>query len=151
MTESDFQKLCCDFVREQVWGNVTEMADYIIKKSYDDPDAPFSIDDIEWYRGGKDEDDDDGEYEGDEDDDEDYDEDDDCMPEWFEVFVVSPYLVEKLYNYGEPVYRNQYGADLWFRTTFGQATYIDWVIRKIVKEDAIHCGHDPREFDSIHI
>lgn len=47
MNESEFQRKCDEFVYREVYCNVSEMTEYILKKSIDDPDAPFSNDDIE--------------------------------------------------------------------------------------------------------
>lgn len=55
----------------------------------------------------------------------------DC--DWLEVWSVSDYLAEKLRDEGEFVL--EYGwHNLWFRTTSGQAIFMDGVIEDIYNE-----------------
>ena len=47
MDEREFQRVCGDFVNREVYCCVSTMAEYILKKSWEDSEAPFSNDDIE--------------------------------------------------------------------------------------------------------
>lgn len=47
MDESAFQRACDEFVSREVYCCVSMMAEYILKKSWEDSEAPFSNDDIE--------------------------------------------------------------------------------------------------------
>ena len=132
MTENEFQDCCEKLVHRNILANVTEMADYIIRKSCEDEDAPFSFNDLECL-DNEDEDEDPYDY------------------EWFEVFIVSDWLADRLYEHGSLVYRSEYAPCLWFRGTFGQMTHIDTVIRKIERDRQIAIGTDPKEFDGLYM
>ena len=47
MNESEFQRRCDEVVYREVYCCVSTMAEYILKKSWEDSDAPFSNEDIE--------------------------------------------------------------------------------------------------------
>lgn len=47
INETEFQRKCDEFVKREVYCNVSTMAEYILKKSWEDTEAPFNNDDIE--------------------------------------------------------------------------------------------------------
>lgn len=47
MTESEFQEKCREFVSQNVNCCVSSIVDYVLKKSIENSDAPFTYDDIE--------------------------------------------------------------------------------------------------------
>lgn len=47
INETEFQRKCDEFVNREVYCNVSTMAEYILKKSWEDTEAPFNNDDIE--------------------------------------------------------------------------------------------------------
>lgn len=47
---ADNQQIKRDFVNREVYFNLNSMVDYILKKGFEDPDAPFSYDDLNMER-----------------------------------------------------------------------------------------------------
>ena len=114
------QKIKGKFVEREVHAMVTPMVEYILNKSYEDPDAPFSFDDIENLF-----------IQVENDEDEEYEEE---MQEIFEWYLVSSFLIDDLAEKGEPVIRHE---NLWGRTCTGQAVLLDHVISEICEEKEI--------------
>lgn len=56
-----------------------------------------------------------------------------CNSDWLEVWSVSDYLAKKLKDEGEFVFEYAW-HNLWFRTTSGQAIYMDSVIEDIFEK-----------------
>lgn len=129
----DFYRECQDLVDREVYCDVTEFVDYIVKSEAfwnEDDKCPLVYSDIEYKRWNNEED---------EEDDEEYDEEDDAF-DYFCAYYVSDWLADKLYEHGEFVARYQYSNCIWFRRTFGQAICIDGVIDEITREMLVSWG-----------
>lgn len=113
------QSIKANFIQQHVYANVNSLVEYIINKSFEDTNAPFTIDDIENFYV---EDEETGESE---------------MQEVFQWFIVSEYLANKLSEKGEPIIRDE---NIWGRGTFGQAILLDHVITEICAEMEILQG-----------
>jgi DNA-directed RNA polymerase subunit RPC12/RpoP len=148
----DNQNIKSKLVQREVYCNVNSMAEYILSKSWEDSDAPFSYDDIENYyqpvcpRCGYSSNFEKIETEIPDDDDfvnisykcENCDEELDEINELdtqaqdiFEWWLVSDWLAEKFADKGEPVLVNK---AIWGRTCTGQAILLDYVISQIAYE-----------------
>lgn len=127
-------------VDQDVYANVDSMVRYIL--SQDDPNAPFTYDDIEIntpdYDDMSEEEVDDllvSEYSEDPADYSDLDEkidflkDNYSQPEVYEYWLVSNWLADKLRDNGETII-DDYIA-IWGRSTTGQAIYLDGVIQRV--------------------
>jgi len=113
------QSIKANFIKKHVYANISRLVDYIINKSFEDTNAPFTIDDIENFYV---EDEETGESE---------------MQEVYQWFSVSEYLANKLSEKGEPIIRDE---NIWGRCTFGQAILLDHVITEICAEMEILQG-----------
>ena len=113
------QSIKAKFIQQHVYANVNSLVEYIINKSFEDSNAPFTIDDIENFYV---EDEETGESE---------------MQEVFQWFIVSEYLANKLSEKGEPIIRDE---NIWGRGTCGQAILLDYVITEICAEMEILQG-----------
>ena len=137
------QEIKRKFVDREVYCNVNSMVDYIIKKAWDDQDAPFNLEDVENY------------YvpvcpecgnntftEGENEEEETiyicdhckevFEEEPETEPqEVYEWWVVSSWLLSKLKDHNEPVIEHE---QIWGRTTTGQAILLDGVISEICEE-----------------
>jgi hypothetical protein len=107
------QSIKSQFIERHVYANVNSLVEYIIQKGFEDPNAPFTIDDIENIYIENEET---GESE---------------MQEVFQWFIVSDYLAEKLKEKGEPIIEEE---NIWGRGTCGQAVLLDYVITEICAE-----------------
>lgn len=157
------QEIKRKFVDREIFSNVNSMAEYILNKSYEDSDAPFTFEDIENY-SYLDIDElindmqDDEEIKKDLQNDydgvklEDLDEDtlkeiadlngynpDDYIKdaEIYEYYIVTSFLLNKLSEQGEAVIPHE---QIWCRQTTGQAILLDHVISKIAEEMEILDG-----------
>ena len=113
------QSIKANFIQQHVYANVNSLVEYIINKSSEDTNAPFTIEDIENFYF---EDEETGESE---------------MQEVFQWVIVSEYLADKLSEKGEPIIRDE---NIWGRGTFGQAILLDHVITEICAEMEILQG-----------
>lgn len=140
------------FVENEVFGCVSGMVDYILKKSWDDRDPYISIDDIiNYYPDNSDEIEELNEkikeLEGEKEDkkeqiDQEYDKKIDKIRdriveleneqeepnEIFEYWIVSSWLLVKLKEHGQPVIEHE---NIWGRCCTGQAIFLDGVISQI--------------------
>ncbi|HDZ77115.1 MAG TPA: hypothetical protein ENH41_03430 [Candidatus Omnitrophica bacterium] len=140
VSETEFQDICSDFVGKEVYMCSTHETEYILKKAWEDKEAPFSWDDIE-----------NGYIDicpscGEEldittpDENDEYcctacntsfDNPENNPQEIFEWWYVSSWLCDKLADLGHPVIKDY---QLWGRCTTGQAILLDGVICNIVTE-----------------
>lgn len=138
------QEIIGKFVEREVYSNVNLMVEYILNKSYEDHDAPFTHEDIENYYLPKcgecgdfnsitELESEDGEviYECSSCN-ERFEEEPDTEPqEIYEWWIVSDWLASELEQKGEPIIEHE---NLWGRTTTGQAILLDGVINSICEE-----------------
>ena len=138
------------FVEREVYVLANSMTEYILSKSWEDSEAPFSWDDVtNAYEkicsecGGVE---DFEKYEtksgatkfkcscGKRFTEEEYDELDTQPAEIFQWFIVSDFLADKLIEQGQCVIKEE---SIWGRTCCGQAILLDYVISKICYEMGI--------------
>ena len=137
------QKIKSQFVSKHVYCNVTSMTEYILKRSWEDRDAPFSWDDVENRMNDSVDDAQDwGESNLDKkelkvfnkldgEDKIEYAKNNGWEPEYREVYewwMVDGWLCEMLQQNGECVIDSE---AIWGRCTTGQAILLDYVITKI--------------------
>ena len=114
------QSIKANFIQQHVYANVNSLVEYIINKSFEDTNAPFTYEDIENLFVQSEE-----------------NEDDYGQQEVFEWWMVSSYLCEKLKEKGCPIIEYE---NIWGRTTTGQAILLDYVITEICAEMEILQG-----------
>ena len=114
------QSIKANFIQQHVYANVNSLVEYIINKSFEDTNAPFTYEDIENLFVQSEE-----------------NEDDYGQQEVFEWWMVSSYLCEKLKEKGCPIIEYE---NIWGRTTTGQAILLDYVITEICSEMEILQG-----------
>lgn len=129
----DFYRECKDLVENEVYCDITEFVDYIVKVQAEDfweernDKCPLVYSDIECNRWNNEEDK--------------YTEDDEDTSFWYyESYYVSDWLANMLYEHGEFVARYKYSPSIWFRQTTGQAICIDGVIDEITREILVRRG-----------
>lgn len=98
------QRIKDEFVNREVFCCVSQEVEYILSRN-DDENAPYSFEDIDNL----------------------YDENNEPQ-DVYEWWKVTPWLLAKLKDLGEPVIEHAY---IWGRTTTGQAISLDYVISKI--------------------
>lgn len=137
----DFYKECKDFVESEVYCDITEWVNYVVKTEdfwEDNRDCPLVRSDVECKGWNQD-------YDEDEYDEEDEIYDPDRDFEYFCAYYVSDWLADRLYEHGEFVARFKYTQSIWFRGTVGQSICIDWVIGEVVKDWLVMRGRCTRE------
>lgn len=155
------QRIKEKFIEREVYCCVTNMVEYILKKSYEDPDAPFSYEDLEnLYPDHSDEIDkleqkkEELEDKIDDEGEKDYpdyekieelrqqvskieekieqlEQEQEEINEPYEWWIVSDFLLNKLREHGEVVIEHE---NIWGRCTTGQAILLDSVISEICEE-----------------
>lgn len=110
VTESEFQKLCGDFVAREVNCNASSLISELASiDKYTDDLLSVCV----TYPEGIEEDD---------------------PIEALEHWLVSDWLADKLIEQGEMVIKDFLGLTIWGRTNSGQAIIMDYVIRQIVSQ-----------------
>ena len=125
LSEGQKQRLNGELVHREVFACVSQTTDYLLSK--EDPDAPFSWEDVDNLYLSYEEAKRDGVI-GEDVAEEDYEAE---RQEVFEWWLVSTWLIEKLRELGEPVILD---FEIWGRCTTGQSISIDSVIYKITEE-----------------
>lgn len=138
------------FVKREVLALATMTTEYILKKGWEDTDAPFSYDDVEnVYQPVCPEcgevveevENDEGEmvYKCEYCDWEDEDEPDTQPQEIYEWWLVTDWFAKKLRDMGEPILVDE---QIWGRTCTGQAILLDWTISQVCEEMGILEGQE---------
>ncbi len=138
--EAEFQRTCTKFIDREVYCCITEEANYIINKGFEDNEVPFSYNDIDYTPTEEEIKDIVEELKETSTMYEDYTEEDlrdEAITEArnrleiYEYYKVSGWLIKKLAEKGVPVIRD---SNVWCRTTTGQSIILDGCIRDIVRD-----------------
>lgn len=139
------QEIKRKFVEREVMACVSGMVEYILGKSHEDQDAPFSWDDVENYYlptckncGGTnimevENEDEDTVYECMDCNEVTEEEPDTETQEIYEWWIITDWLAERLNEHKEVIINDGFNS-IWGRGTTGQAILLDGVISEICKE-----------------